>query len=271
MNSRLDAIQIGQDLPRGQGLMGVLVGTAIQRIGRHECWGIVPHLDIAEAKQATRRLQALISRHVPYSDVVQEEKWTGQALMIESFKTMDWRQTIEGLKSGGQSRRDSLQIVRVMSYSKSGIMANYTRYMDRYICAARLPYAMRASAPSQPRDPYQDMSNPSRYDIIGGAWFLDARTRAEKLLLLFTLALRAHHLEHGHYPSTLAELAPSYLKKIPDDPFALKGPLRYKRTGDKYVLYSLGPDCKDDGGKPIAESPVHEKSKGDIVAGVNRR
>ena len=65
------------------------------------------------------------------------------------------------------------------------------------------------------------------------------------------LALRAYRVENGAYPTKLADLAPKYLAKLPDDPFAKSGPLGYKLTGDKYILYSIGPDGKDSGGTPI--------------------
>ena len=92
------------------------------------------------------------------------------------------------------------------------------------------------------------------------------------------LALRAYRLDHGRYPDTLAELAPSYLKSIPTDQFSLKKPFRYRKTGAKYVLYSIGPDGKDNGGRAIEDPTQSEpnrryfveyRSKGDIVAGVN--
>jgi hypothetical protein len=95
--------------------------------------------------------------------------------------------------------------------------------------------------------------------------------------------LHVYRLEHSRHPATLAALVPSYLKRLPNDPFALAGPLRYEPVRSKYVLYSVGPDSKDDGGRPIvdAKAPtsatpywrhnVDSDSKGDIVAGVNTR
>jgi hypothetical protein len=100
-------------------------------------------------------------------------------------------------------------------------------------------------------------------------------------LLLVVLALHAYRLEHGHYPASLAELAPAYLKKLPDDPFALQGTFQYRLDSNNYVLYSVGPDGKDDGGKPIddpkkaadanpnARYSIEKNSVGDVVAGKN--
>jgi hypothetical protein len=98
-----------------------------------------------------------------------------------------------------------------------------------------------------------------------------------------TLALRAYKVEHGGYPSALTALVPGCVDAVPDDPFAASGPLKYRLASTRYVLYSIGPDGKDDGGRPIfdptkpAPMPgqfdpryqIMEKSVGDIVAGVN--
>ena len=35
---------------------------------------------------------------------------------------------------------------------------------------------------------------------------------------------------------------------MPGDPFA-KDPLKYSRKGDDFILYSIGADMKDDGGR----------------------
>ncbi len=67
-------------------------------------------------------------------------------------------------------------------------------------------------------------------------------------LTLLATALAAHKAERGEYPAALAELKPEYLKTIPNDLFIEK-PLHYTRTADGYVLYSVGPDMTDDGGK----------------------
>ena len=58
------------------------------------------------------------------------------------------------------------------------------------------------------------------------------------------LRLRAHRLRKGAYPETLAGLG----KALPDDPYTGKPFIYKKLEGDKFLLYSTGPDGKDDGG-----------------------
>lgn len=113
----------------------------------------------------------------------------------------------------------------------------------------------------------------------GKAWLREADNDTQNALLTVMLALRAYKAEHGSYPNRLDALAPHYLAHVPDDPFALSTPLRYRRLGKTFLLYSVGPDGKDDGGKPIFDAAkggprpslhdaryfVYPDSKGDIV------
>lgn len=67
-------------------------------------------------------------------------------------------------------------------------------------------------------------------------------------LTRLAIALAIHKKQHGSYPETLDALSPGILKAIPRDWFA-DGPFVYKREGDGYVLYSVGENAQDDGGK----------------------
>ena len=115
-----------------------------------------------------------------------------------------------------------------------------------------------------------------------------ARTETKNTQLMVALALRAYKIEHGAYPEKLDALVPCYLQKIPADPFGGGGPLRYKKQGADYKLWSIGPDKKDDNGlfaihpdfKRSQEAELKRKndtsfyrvlpeSKGDFVFGIN--
>ncbi|MHC4443204.1 MAG: hypothetical protein ACYTF1_08570 [Planctomycetota bacterium] len=66
---------------------------------------------------------------------------------------------------------------------------------------------------------------------------------------LIALALAAYHREHSRYPNSLVQLVPQYISSLPDDPFVNK-PFCYRLDDrDGYVLYSVGEDCVDDGGR----------------------
>jgi hypothetical protein len=79
--------------------------------------------------------------------------------------------------------------------------------------------------------------------------------RVQVVLGQVALALSAFRAEHGAYPASLAELSPAYLRVVPIDAFADR-PLIYASHGERYTLYSVGPDTKDDGGKSGAGDDV---------------
>ncbi|MEN3001292.1 MAG: hypothetical protein ABDI19_05540 [Armatimonadota bacterium] len=81
-------------------------------------------------------------------------------------------------------------------------------------------------------------------------------TRTRRRLMIAHLLLREYYLREGRYPASLDELN---LQELAIDPFSGR-PLIYRRTGDRYQLYSVGSDGKDDGGHnpepgPGAEPP----------------
>lgn len=63
-------------------------------------------------------------------------------------------------------------------------------------------------------------------------------------------ALAAYRAEQGSYPTKLADLVPKYIAKVPKDIFNDAEP-HYRQEGNGYLLYSVGDNGKDDGGKGL--------------------
>ena len=75
------------------------------------------------------------------------------------------------------------------------------------------------------------------------------RSRDAILRLMMTeLAIRLYQRDYGNLPGNLDELSPQYLFTPPVDPYS-RGSLIYRRLGENYLLYSVGPDGQDDGGR----------------------
>jgi hypothetical protein len=79
-------------------------------------------------------------------------------------------------------------------------------------------------------------------------------------LLRTELSLRCYLAEQGRAPNRLEQLVPKYLQSVPFDPFG-GNPLVYRAQGTNWLLYSVGADGVDDGGKRAGPSPA---SKGDL-------
>ncbi len=100
--------------------------------------------------------------------------------------------------------------------------------------------------------------------IVKDNWFLEVlfpvtsiefqinrsyQNKADMDATLMIVAITRYKQDKGEYPNDLNELVTTgYLKELPLDPFSDK-PLVYKRTGNDFILYSYGLNCKDDGGK----------------------
>jgi hypothetical protein len=69
------------------------------------------------------------------------------------------------------------------------------------------------------------------------------------------LAIQRYRLAEGKLPDALARLVPTYLDAVPKDPFD-GNDLRYKELETGFVVYSIGEDGSDDGGK---EEPPKRK------------
>ena len=85
------------------------------------------------------------------------------------------------------------------------------------------------------------------------------------------VAVERHRLAHTSLPETLGQLVPDYLAEVPVDPFDGR-PLRYRRTDQGFVVYSVGEDSKDDGGEQ--EPPTETKRPDetwDLVFRIERR
>jgi len=68
--------------------------------------------------------------------------------------------------------------------------------------------------------------------------------RSSRIAVAIERYRRAHR---DAIPATLTDLVPTYLDDIPEDPLTGK-PLLYRAASDAYIVYSVGPDGKDDGG-----------------------
>ena len=92
------------------------------------------------------------------------------------------------------------------------------------------------------------------------------RDLAEADLPLWRIALKLKEYKaaHGQYPNSLDELQAGLPWKIPEDSFSGKA-FGYRKEGAGFVVYSLGPDMKDDWGRLDYNRAESDHQTGDIV------
>ncbi len=133
----------------------------------------------------------------------------------------------------------------------------YDSVMDSVERAMALPprQALRATDDSVPS--IVTVSPPP----VLSAMLLPAGHRALKSMILSkvrlsvacaAVAAEQYRLKNGHWPETLDQIVPEFLDAVPEDPFGT-GKIRYKHTDTGVMLYSIGPDNRDQGGASMEE------------------
>jgi hypothetical protein len=84
---------------------------------------------------------------------------------------------------------------------------------------------------------------------------------AQERLLAAELALRCYRSDKGRLPARIDDLVTNYLWEVPLDPFTGR-PIIYRPQTTNWLLYSVGPDGVDDGGRPAGRAA---QSTGDIL------
>jgi type II secretory pathway pseudopilin PulG len=135
----------------------------------------------------------------------------------------------------------------------------FLEVMATNVAAAELPYPNRLSAGRQAANLATTL--PTRFCIfsrmllpaLGRTFDKDAEHIARLRTAETALAIESFRKAHGNnLPDKLQELVPAHLPCVPSDPYDGQ-PLRYKKLSPGYVVYSIGPDEKDDGGLEAAQ------------------
>jgi len=137
-------------------------------------------------------------------------------------------------------------------------LADILDYMGNCVAAARLPLTKRVARFREIEAERDQLSFLHvMVKILAPAMSRvaeqDLRVHAHLDLARTALAIERYRLATGAVPDRLEELVPQYLEQVPIDPFDGR-PIRYRRTEPGYVLYSIGEDGQDSGGR--------ERSKG---------
>ena len=253
IGSGLDAIRLSKDISRGM-LVDLLVGSAISAIGQsHIKRATIDKLSATEAKNAARRLENLEARDVSYADILREEKRFGNLMLRDLLKApeKEWRKEYRTSKTPRQ------------------LAIDLNRLFYEAIINASLPFHRRKTKLRAPDDELLKAMAGSYTDGPVAVGIFQARDNTMSQILKTMLALRAFRIERGAFPDTLDQLTPNYLRRAPLDWFSGK-PLRYVKKRGAYLLYSVGYDRIDDGGKALPKRAPYN-AKGDIVAGINTR
>jgi len=140
--------------------------------------------------------------------------------------------------------------------------AIYLDLMDGYLKAAQLPTHERLEAVKAVDARIQSTSKVhvmlhSIMPALSRVTTIETRALAHLRAAQVGLAMQRYRLAADRFPDKLADLVPAYLEAVPKDPFD-GNDLRYRKLEPGFVIYSIGEDLSDDGGKEKPSKTVRD-------------
>ncbi|MEA3226999.1 MAG: hypothetical protein U9Q07_13695, partial [Planctomycetota bacterium] len=160
--------------------------------------------------------------------------------------------------SPSESRADARQKTLAVTFHRfAGLIDRstiiYLDMMEDYVEAIQLPPDRRRQAISTIEGRYRaalgtDLVLGHVTAALGRIDMINLKGITHLQTAQAALAIQRYRLAAGELPDTLADLVPTYLDAVPEDPFD-GNDLRYKKLEVGFVVYSIGEDSLDDGGK----------------------
>jgi hypothetical protein len=159
-------------------------------------------------------------------------------------------------KFGMRSRTGSNDLDEFLDRGNArGCHAAYLRFLNEGVEIAKRPPEEQAERllhfdKKEPQDVPEILAGLMRssdFKSISGQFL---RSLAFLRCGLTAVAVERYRLASGHWPDRLDDLVPKYLSQVPIDLYDSQ-PLRYRRMPDGVLIYTIGEDRKDNGGRRV--------------------
>jgi hypothetical protein len=186
-----------------------------------------------------------------------ERAWVDEVMQAAQEESFDDFQSFV-LGTGGSDPRYRLLLVPGMAKS---IRAALLKSNNEFVEFAKLAMEQQAGRIKDLEAAEKDLPQLAR--TLGFRTRVTAtsefyRDRARLGCAVVMIAVERYRQANNGWPKALTDLVPAYLSKVPLDPYDA-APLRYRRLDHGVVVYSVGPDGKDNGGK-FDKEPLKEGS-----------
>lgn len=280
----LDCIEMGVEVPRGGCYLTALMGRWVEEYGTNQLSSAIPGLTPQELAHVADRLERIRAKRVTFSDIVLDDGRTDVAMYADALKFPQYKfqiaspigwfltERLRGSRSFYRVESPLFDMRRVESTlfnirfaftNKADALAEYKTYYEALALEQRGFYTGKSRVPVPNNIILLSVSDSDiarrRSPFVRNETFVE--------LVRTDVALRRYHSTFGHYPESLSRLTPGFLAQVPLDPFGLGKSLQYGLldNGRKFLLYSIGPDMRDDRGKP--SEGLDASDTGDIVSG----
>lgn len=234
-------------------LLDQLVGFAIESLSRETIFEIFNRVEITEAQLLN------IAEHL--KEIAKKDRCTidltgEKAMCLDLIQRVftdngkgDGRMLFNGFVFLDEDRRSFIKGFLLMNYPRK---KEVIKEVERLYNQANRLINLR---PLQQLKQQLKITSSSSFmlkleaDLLEGLHELNWRVQTRNLAFVTIVAIKRYELETGRLPDSLGQLVEfGYMDALPMDPFS-DGSLGYKIIEDDFVLYSVGMDFEDDGGK----------------------
>ena len=261
MRASLDAMELGSKIPWGGGLIARLTGRACHAIGFSMAERIALRVPANMIPAALERVRHIRDGWPPISETLQNDRVTTLSMDTDALREIERQPFYEKLKTFRTDDSTFWGAARLLITPGGALLGDADGFYVREIAESKKPFRQRVAIPI-PGDAW------SRATLMSITPELMVKWEGQKThlaLLEVALAVRIYALEHGRYPTRLSDVSKKWLPAIPVDLW--DQPVVYRLKNGQPVIYSLGPDGMDDGGKPADPIGLTPSSRGDLVFG----
>jgi hypothetical protein len=283
----MDGYEMWAHLGHGASHLGAMTEEACEELISYRWAPLLGKLTHSELIEVGKRLDKIENQRVDFSEVVTNQGRESVATSLENLKDpkslgslsavterIRFDEEVKSFSGVGDFMNMALRNTQPTPTWSHKWAAVKFRMADKYqmIQDNRRYFAALSE---EMRKPYTGVSN---VKMPNNVMLFDLSLKIRPSFILRGIlnrlfrteaALRVYKFQHKVYPTTLNELVPRYMPSLPMDPFAgaIPSPLKYKplKNGTDFLLYSLGPDLKDDHG--ASRFLVGSQDTGDIVLG----
>jgi hypothetical protein len=206
----------------------------------------VPEASLIALEQSLAKLEEYDARGKGFDLAMKAERATSIGLLGSADK-LERAMTAPGVNMPAEARAELLERMKKahgLSEERDYIEATFSQ-----LAAVRketLPYRLRADGLVSER--VSEAAGRKMTVVcallagLAGRTAREAECVAHLRLALMALALEQYRAAHQQYPGSLSELATAH-----PDPFDGR-PMRYRKNGFGYLIYSIGPDLHDNSG-----------------------
>lgn len=218
-NEALDMVALGNQLEQGMQWRGWQAANVVKVMGWQALKRLIPHLSATEAQKAARRLEQLEAKRAPLAPMFQATRWAA----YKTFQTKSWDQCMFDFVISYGPR----STLALKATPKAWIIAEHLRYLEALENYAKDPGRFEKPLPPAPKDAFNQYMESHLTQVFTD----DGLSRISAALMIGLLRRKAD------------PQAP-----LPEDPFAPGKALRERSDG---LIYSVGLDRVDNGGKPV--------------------